>query len=443
METPKMLELARQAAATAQKKGAQQVAVTAYRSRDLSVEWRDGRLETLNEATTSGLSLQLYVDGRYSAVSTSDLRPEAIDRFLENAVALARALAKDPFRALPDARLYEGQAQIDLQLEDPDYESVTAPQRRQIAQAIEEAARSAKGAEAIISVMSSCSDSQGESFRVHSNGFEGHRRTTDFWMGASVSVKDPDGRKPEEGDWVGARFFKELPDLATVGRRTTARALARVGAKKAESGLMTVAIDARAGGRFVTQLIGPPLTASALQQKRSMLEGKVGSPIGSALLDVADDPHVVKGFGSQLYDSEGMASRRLPLFEAGVLRNFYVDNYYGRKLGMAPTTARTSNLAFKLGDKPQAQLLADLKDGLFVTGFLGGNSNSTTGDFSVGISGFRVRGGQLAEPIAEMNIAGNHLELWKQLVAVGNDPYPYSPLRTPTLVFQQVQVAGV
>ncbi len=83
-----------------------------------------------------------------------------------------------------------------------------------------------------------------------------------------------------------------------------------------------------------------------------------------------------------------------------------------------------------------------MSEGILVTGFLGGNSNSLTGDFSFGIHGFRVRKGQLAEPIGEMNISGNHLELWKKLVAVGNDPYPYSPMRTPTLVFEDVSVAG-
>jgi PmbA protein len=77
-----------------------------------------------------------------------------------------------------------------------------------------------------------------------------------------------------------------------------------------------------------------------------------------------------------------------------------------------------------------------------VTGFLGGNSNGTTGDFSLGVRGFAIRGGRLAEPIGEMNVSGNHLELWKRLAAVGDDPYPYSALRTPTLVFEGVQLAG-
>ena len=114
-----------------------------------------------------------------------------------------------------------------------------------------------------------------------------------------------------------------------------------------------------------------------------------------------------------------------------MLRTYYVDTYYGRKLGMPPTTSRVSNLAWRLGPDGRDALLARMGDGLLVTGFLGGNSNSTTGDFSLGVQGFRVRGGRLAGPVGEMNASGNHRDLWTRLAGVGNDPYRYSAMRTP------------
>jgi PmbA protein len=186
-----------------------------------------------------------------------------------------------------------------------------------------------------------------------------------------------------------------------------------------------------------------PLQGQALQQKRSFLEGRLGTQVGSPALTIEDDPLLVKGFGSRLFDGEGVAARRRPVFEAGFLRGFYIDTYYGKKLQMEPTTGSPSNVVVRAGDRSQAQLLADMKEGILVTGFIGGNSNATTGDFSLGVQGFRVRAGQRAEPVAEMNISGNHLEFWKRLTAVGNDPYPYSSLRVPTLVFEGVQFAGV
>jgi PmbA protein len=203
-----------------------------------------------------------------------------------------------------------------------------------------------------------------------------------------------------------------------------------------------MAVDRRAAGRLLASLVGP-LSAAALQQKRSFFDGKMGERIGSDLLDIGDDPLVVRGLGSRLFDGEGLAARPFPVFELGTLRTCYVDTYYGRKLGMAPTTGRASNLRWRLGRADRAGLVKGMGDGILVTGFLGGNSNGTTGDFSLGVQGFRVRGGELREPIGEMNVSGSHLDLWQRLAAVGNDPYPYSQLRTPTLVFDAVQFAGL
>ena len=167
-----------------------------------------------------------------------------------------------------------------------------------------------------------------------------------------------------------------------------------------------------------------------------------GERVTSERLTITDDPHLPKGFGSRLFDGEGIAAKPFPVFQGGVLRNHYVDSYYGRKLGMAPTTGHVSNLAWKLGAAGLDALLAGIGEGLLVTGFLGGNSNGTTGDFSLGVQGFEIRGGRIGGPVGEMNLSGNHLELWPRLAAVGNDPYRWSAMRTPTLLFSGLQIAG-
>jgi PmbA protein len=436
-----LLDITRRAAELAKRKGASDVAAGSYRARHVEVAWRDGRIENVTEATTRGLGLELYVDGRYAAVSTSDLRPDALERFVEDAVALARTLAPDPHRRLPEPELYRGQAKVDLELEDPTYGEVEAAARRRVAAELEAAARAVPGADAFLSVTTSVSDTQAESALVLTNGFEGAKRGTDFWSSAEVTVRDPDGRRPEEYAASGGRFRAMVEPPEVVGRRAAERALGRVGSVKGASAVMTMVVDNRASGRIVGYLLGP-LAAASIQQKRSYLEGRAGTRIGTPLLHLVDDPLVPRGLGSRLYDGEGLAARSFPLFEEGVLRNYYVDTYYGRKLGMPPTTARTSNLAWKLGERSREGLLSDVGEAILVTGFLGGNSNGTTGDFSLGVRGFRVRGGCVAEPVGEMNVSGNHLQLWQRLAAVGNDPYPYSAMRTPTLVFEGVQFAG-
>ncbi len=438
-------DTAQKALQMAQKAGAQQVACGMSQAREVEVEWRDGQLQKLSDATTRALGLQLYVDGRYSAVSTSDLREQPLQRFVEEAVAMTRLLAPDPFRTLPEPELYEGQSKADLQLFDAHGESIGAEERLRRVQALETGARettSAKDAERILSVTTGFSDSAGYGYRIHSNGFEGEKRHTSFWLSANVSLKDDDGRRPEEGDYAGGRFLADLPDPVSVGRSAATRARARLGAKKLPSATVPVVFDNRAAVRFLSYFLSP-LSAAALQQQRSYFEGKQGTRIASALLTLVDDPLLVRGLGSRHFDGEGMAARRLPIVKDGVLENFYVDTYYGKKLKMRPTTSGTSNLVVSLGSKTQRELIAEVGEGIFVTGFLGGNSNGTTGDFSLGIAGHKISKGQIAEPIAEMNVSGNHLQVWQLLKAAGNDPYKNSSLLAPSLRFDALSVAGL
>ena len=441
MKTPSLIDTARAAVALAKKHGAAESSAAIVRDRDIELSWRDGKLEKLSEATTRSLSLELYVDGRYSSVNTSDLRPEALERFVEDSVSLTRVLAKDPARSLPDPKWYAGQAKEDLELEDAAHGGLDPARRRAMAQAIEGSAREAPGAKALLSVTTGYGDTVSELVRVHSNGFEGARRSTVHYVSAQASVQDPDGRRPEDYEFKVATHLGAMGDTAEVGKLAVERTLARVGAKKAATGARTVVIDRRAAGRLLGSL-QQSLTAASIQQKRSFLEGKLGQPIASAKLTVVDDPFVKRGLGSRLFDGEGIAARRFPVIEAGVLKSYYVDNYYGRKLGMEPTTRGASNLVFEAGAKDRAALLAEVKDGLLVTAFLGGNSNATTGDFSFGVQGFEIVGGKVGAPFGEMNVSGNHLELWKRLAMVGDDPYPYSAVRIPTLVFENVMVAG-
>lgn len=437
-----LLDTAKQAISIALKKGAKEASANAYRSRDVEIQWRDGRVEKVSEATTRGVSVQLYVDGKFTSVSTSDLRPDALDSFIGDAISMAKTLAKDPNRYLTDPKLYEGRSKDDLQLVDGAYGELTAEMRRKQAKDLEDAARSVKGAEAILSVTTSVSDSHSQSARVASNGFEGDIEGTDYWFNADVSCKDPDGRRPESGDYAGARAWKTLPSAAAIGASAAQRALDTLGSKKIESAVLPILVENRAAARVVRALMGP-LSGRSLQQKQSYLEGQVGKQIGSKLMTLTDDPLVPKGFGSRRYDGDGIAAKKLTVFEAGVLKNFYIDVYYGRKLQMPPTTGSASNIVFPAGTKSLAELMKDTGEGVLITGFLGGNSNNTTGDYSFGIQGFRIRKGQRAEPVAEMNISGNQKDLWAKLSAIGSDPWLYASVRSPSLVFDGVQVAGL
>lgn len=435
------LELARWACDQAKRAGAREARASVSRTRNTELEYRERKVETLQESTVKGLRLSIYIDGKYSAHRTSDLRPDALTKFIEEAVALTRHLTEDPHRRLPEPEYYDGRRNMDLQLFDASQTQIAAEDRHRLTRAIEDAALD-RGGDKIISVTAGYSESRSESAMVSTNGFEGAQEYTNFWCGAEVTAKDTGDKRPEDWWWEGERHRGDLTDASAIGRRAVDRALARVGADKAPTEEMPVIIENRAVGRIV-RFYSSALRGGNLQQKRSFLEGKQGDLVATERLSVFDDPFIVRGQGSRLYDDEGIAAKRMPILERGVLKNFYIDTYYGRKLNMRATTGGASNTVFESNVvKSVESWMRELGSGIFITGFLGGNSNSSTGDFSTGIQGFLFENGEIARPVAAMNIAGNHLEFWHKLLGLGDDPYPYSSVRSPSLVFDAMVIAG-
>ncbi len=310
-----------------------------------------------------------------------------------------------------------------------------------MAQTVEQAALDA-GGDKIISVTAGFTQSRSESAMVSTNGFEGHRHRTSFLCGASITARDEGDRRPQDQWWERRRYRGELGDRSEIGRHAVDLVLGRVGADKIPTAEFPLLVDNRSAGRLIS-FYKRALFGRNLQQKRSFLDGKLGERVASEVLTVIDDPLVVRGLSSRLYDAEGITARRMPIIDRGVLASYYIDSYYGRKLGMRATTGSASNLTFESSAvKSPDAWMNELGRGILVTGFLGGNSNSLTGDFSVGIQGFLFENGSIARPLAGMNIAGNHLEFWNRLIGTGDDPYPFSSTRTPTLVFDRMVIAG-
>jgi PmbA protein len=267
------------------------------------------------------------------------------------------------------------------------------------------------------------------------------RASTSFWAGGEVTVRDGDAR-PEGWHWGGSRFFNTMPSPEELGSKAAENAIRKMGQTKIASGKYDMLVENRTAGRLLYMFVRP-MSARSLQQKSSYLDGMQGKEIASPVLTVIDDPFIEGGFASRLYDGQGIASKKRVMIEKGVLKEYYIDNYYGKKLGMTPNGGSTSNIRFDLGTRGFNEIVRDVKSGIFVTSFNGGNSNSTTGDFSFGVSGFLVEGGKIVKPVNEMNISGNAKEFWKKLSELGNDPYKYSSLLSPTLVFKDIDFSGL
>jgi len=440
MNSKECFELARWAVATAKGYGAQDAAVNVRDEREIQVEFRDKKIEKLQEAKRHALAISIYLNNRYSSQNTNNLNRDSLAKFIEEAVALTQYVNEDPFRKLPDAKYYAGQEKKDLDVRDPGYESVSSEQRIEAARQAADAA--ASGSDRVVSVTAGFNDTLSRSVKVHSNGFEGEQENTYFSLYANPTIKDDEGKLVDEYAYGSTRYKSDLPDPKKVGAEAIQRALRRMGQSKIDSGIMDMVVENRQSSQMLWPLIGP-MNASALQQKQSFLEGKLGQKITSELVTLIDDPFVVRGLGSRLFDSEGLATKRRPVIEKGILKTYYVDNYYGRKLDMELTTGDTTNLVFEYGTRSKDEIIKGIARGIFVTGFIGGNSNGTTGDFSFGISGMLIENGAMVKPVYEMNISGNMKELWNQLVEIGNDPVVYSSWRTPTLHFKDVQFSGI
>ena len=419
--------------------GADGAWASASRTRKVEFQARDGSLEKVQEDTSASVSVQLYVDGRYSTHSTTSLKPERLGAFVKEAVEMTRALAPDPDRALPDAALFAGRSDADLQIADGTVDTITREQRMAWLDGLDAGARTH---EAVISATSYVSDDHTRGAAASSNGFEGTWEGTSVWVGAEVTVREEGERRPEGGHWLGVRNVADLPTMSDVGAAALNKAVARLGSTQGPTERTTLIVDPQVGGRLFWSLLRPA-HIRMIHQGRSFYADQVGEQVVSDALTVTDEPLLPRGLASRHFAGEGSAARPMPIFEAGVLRNLYADTYYSRKAEFAPTTGGPSNLVLAPSvDKDFAGLLQDIGEGIYLTSWLGGNSDSTTGDFSFGLRGHHVHKGQIGAPIGEMNVTGNLLDLFGSLVAVGNDPWTYRRFRTPTMVFEGVQFSG-
>ena len=432
-----LLVQAQAAVAEALAAGAQDASVGVHWGRSLEVSWRDRKLEKIQESVSKSLGVALYVDGRFSTHGTNDLDPGRLRDFLRDAVELTRVLEPDPFRRIPEPELYLGRAELELDLVDPTIRDLGRKERLAMCQTMEEHAR---GHEEVISATTGVSDGHGVSARATSNGFAGSSEGTRLWYGAECTLQEGE-KRPEANWWVGGIHHEGLPDPGSVGAECLKRGLRRLGARKVSSRRTTMVVDREAAGSLIGRIFGA-LSAGSIQQKRSFLTGKIGERIASPVLTMRDEPLLVRGMGSRLWDGEGIAARPMVVLENGELRSYYVDTYYGRKLGWAPTTGGPSNVLFDTAPGDADALMRDVNDGLYVTSWLGGNANMTTGDFSFGLRGHLIEHGKATAPVSEMNVTGNYLDLLQKLVRLGDDPLPWSSFRAPSMVFRDVDFSG-
>jgi PmbA protein len=426
---------------TAKSAGANDCKVSINSQRNVEISYRQRKPETIKEATTKQLYIQIFVNGRYSQQTTSDLRKDALKDFIGNAVKMTKLLAEDPFRTLPDPKYYRGRKKMDLGTVDPAYKQFTPEERHHIVKTIENTILE-KGGDKVVTTTASSQDGHSESVTMTSNGFLGYTEDTFYVAGAEMTVQDEGDRRPNGYEFVVAKNRKDMPSPEKIGEGCVKRTMRLLGAKKIKTETLPIIIENRGVGRIFGGFL-QAMNGRSIQQKRSFLADKKGKQVGSKHFTIVDDPFVMSGLGSRLFDGDGFAAKKRVMIDKGVLKDYYVDWYYSRKLEWEPTTGGPSNLIVPPGKRSVKEIMKDLGRGVFITGFIGGNSNPTTGDASIGIIGQLFEGGKPVQAISEMNISDNHLKLWNKMIEVANDPYPYSSLRFPSMVFEDIVVSGL
>lgn len=439
MITNENKKLAQWAMEFALKNGCQASRVTIYNGSSSTFEIRDMKIDRLHQASENSFVIQIFVDGRFGSYSTNRLDKKELEKFIKDGITATRFLAEDKARTLPDAERYYKGGGEDLQLFDSNFDNIQPDEKVDLAM---KACDEIMGKDdRIISASSSFSDGKEFKYMVSSNGFEGEASSSSFSTFASVSIKGEGEARPESY-WYDFSLFYDTLKKEGIGQKALERVLRKLGQKKAASGKYTMVVDNMNSARLLSPVIGA-IDGGSIQQKNSFLLDKLNQKVFGDKVTIIDEPHLKKSAGARYFDNEGVATKHQPIFENGVLKTYFIDTYRANKMNVAPTISSPSIMTMNLGDKDVEGLISDVNKGIFVTGFNGGNCNSSTGDFSYGIEGFLIENGKLTKPVSEMNVTGNMITLWSNLAAIGNDPRTSSSWRIPSLAFEGVDFSGL
>ena len=423
--------------------GASEVSIAVSSSESTTLTRRDGKVEVASSSTSKSLSLDLLIDDKFSSHNTSDLRSEALTPFLTRAFDATKLLSPDPMRALPDPKLM-GRAESDeaLKLADPAFPTHTPQSRTSSAAALEIAANTSCKNLDPISVAAHRTDGSATDAYLTSNGFSQVTRETWSMLGAEVTMQEAGGKRPEASASYVHRFAGQLPHIEEIAKELATRAQSRRSARPTASGRYTLILKNRAA-RQLLGVLSQGLSGHAIYHKRSCLADKIGAVVASPLLTIVDDPLLPMGLGSTPWSGDLLKSYRRTIVDKGVLCAFNLGLYYARKLGEKPTTCGQSNWVISAGNESWENLAKHHKNAILVDGFLGGNANPATGEFSFGVQGMLLDSGSPVHSVCEMNISGEITALFKNLTAVANDPWMWGSVRSPTLIFEDVSFSGL
>lgn len=443
-------DIAVDAVRLAMQRGATAAEVVAADGTEFSTTVRLGQVETLKEAGSKALGIRVFVGQRSANTHTSDLTPEGVHRMVESAVSLARITSEDPFGGIPEPGEL-GKLEGDLGLYYEDVYSLSPEDRINYARRAEKAATS--GDPRIVNSDGGTFDAAiGYKVLANSHGFVGEKRRS-YCSVVAVPIAQIEGSAMQRDYWYSvAHSIKKLESPEHVGEIAAKRTLRRLGARKVKTTKVPVVFENTVSGALLGHIF-EAVNGDSIYRGASFLTGKLNQKVAGDNINIVDDGTIPGLFGTSPFDSEGVASRITTVIENGLLRSYMLNTYTAKKLGLQTTGNASRGLAgtpgigpgnffLKPGAKTLLEMIADIKEGLFVTEFLGHGVNLVTGDFSRGASGLWIENGELTYPVEEITVAGNLKDMLFNVSDIGSDLEFRNAIASPTLRIEGMTVAG-
>ena len=443
---PEEIALARHCLGYAQEQGAQQVRITLSKTLMNLIGVLNGEVDKTAHALDRSMQLQLFVNGRFGSFSSNRLEKTGLEAFIREAIQTVNMLEPDACRTLPAPERLEKNAVTgrELDLYDPLYDSLTAEQRRELALRSTSYCHSERSEESwhLISEEGEYSDSVFDSLTLDSQGLYARHSETSFEIGYESTVEDAEGNHFSSYWWDASPRLHAL-QLDNCARTACRRAAEQIGPRSIPSGQYTLIVDSECAGKLLTPVLNA-LGGHNLQQKNSFLVDSLGKALFPENLTVVDAPRTPGDTGCRLFDSEGVATREMPIIEKGVVKSYFMNTYISAKMGLEPTVEDATRIKLLPtgGCRTQEDVLRKVGNGILVTDFNGGNSNPATGNFSYGIEGFLIKNGQKVHPVREILMTGDLIGLWNNLVAAADDARPCLSKLIPTLAFKNVDISA-
>lgn len=433
-------EVAEKIIKLAQQKGATASEVSVSESSGLEVAVRCGNLDSLEINQDQGISISVLYNGAKGVASVGDLHPAAYQEAVAKAVAIARASQPDPYEGLAEADLMATEFP-DLSLFHPwqiDAEGAIA-----LAKECEEASWAVAGVSLEKSEGAGVASTVAQNVYGNSNGFIGAKRSTVHSINCGAVAQGKDGEMEREGWSESERCAQDIPSPAFIGKKAGELAVARLGGQSVPDTRANVLFDRHTACSLIQHFVGAA-SGAALYRKTSWLLGRLGENIFPPHFSLQDSPHLLKRFGSRVFDADGVATQNRTVVNNGAWEGYFLSAYSARRMGLTTTgnASGSHNLVVSAKTAPSAEMLKMVGEGLLVTELMGQGVNNLTGDYSRGAGGFWVKDGAIQYPVSGITIAGNLSDIFKSLVCMGDDAQWHHKIYCGSLLVPDLTIGG-